>query len=64
MGLVVLAFFFQNWPYNYIAKVIEFIEGLNSIQKELAIALIIGVYGVIFWMVGKLWLKYFKRIFN
>ena len=64
VGLVVLAFFFQNWPYNYIAKVIEFIEGLNSIQKELAIALIIGVYGVFFWMVGKLWLKYFKRIFN
>lgn len=62
MGLIVLAFFFQNWPYNYIAQVITFTEGLNSIQKEIAIALIIGVYGFIFWRVGKNWVNCFNRI--
>lgn len=64
VGLIVLAFFFQNCDFNYVSKLIVFVEGLNSIQKELAITLIIAIYGFIFWKVAKLWLKALNKILN
>lgn len=60
--IVFLTFFFQDCEYNYVAKLIVYIEGLNSTQQEWANEIVLTVSGIIFMCSGKQWLKYLKRI--
>ena len=53
--IVFLTFFYQDCEYNYVAKIILCIENFNSIQKELAIPIVLAIYSVIFTCIGKIW---------
>ena len=62
--IVFLTFFLQDCKYNYIAKLIVYIEGLNSTQQEWANAIVLGISGFAFCAIGKKWLNKLNSIRN
>jgi hypothetical protein len=62
--IVFLTFFLQDWKYNYIAKLIVYIEGLNTTQQEWANAIVLGISGIAFCTIGKKWLNKLNSIRN
>lgn len=62
--IVFLTFFLQDWKYNYIAKLIVYIECLNSTQQEWANAIVLGISSIAFCAIGKKWLNKLNSIRN
>lgn len=60
--IVFLTFFLQDCEYNYITKLVTYIEDLNSTQQEWANNIVITISGFILCIVGKKWVESLKVI--